>query len=89
MLDFASVLDPPLDIIERLEYCPFLCNMYIYIFWLRRKIKFLNDEERILDGLECSFYAENLKFALLCNTCICKLKVFCSPGLKSNLLKLY
>ena len=29
ILDFASVLDPPLNTIERLQYCPFLCNMYI------------------------------------------------------------
>ena len=59
------------------------------MFWLRRKIESANGDERILDGLECSFSVENLKIALFCNTFIYKLKVFCSPRLKSHLLRLY
>ena len=86
ILDFASVLDPPLNTIDISQYCPFLYNMYNWMFWLCRKIKFANGDERILDGLERSFYEKNLKIALFCNTFIWKLKVFYSPTLKSDLV---
>ena len=36
-----------------------------------------------------AFYVGNLKIALFCNTFVCKLKVFCSPKLKSDLLRPY
>ena len=46
--------------------------MDIEIFSLWRKIGFANGDERIFDGLECSFYEENLKLILFCSTLICK-----------------
>ena len=51
------------------------------------KDRICNGDEQIFDGFECSFYVENLKFVLFCNTFICKFKFFCSPRLKSDLLK--